>query len=51
MSKRSEYLRDQAAKCEVHARAQTAAEIQAQLRSIASQYLEQAVVIEAKEAR
>lgn len=50
MSKRSDYFRDQAAKCEAHARAQTASETQAELRRIAAEYLERAAVLERRKA-
>lgn len=42
MSQRSDHLRDQAAKCEAHARSRTAPDTQAELRKLAAQYVEQA---------
>ena len=49
MSERSSYLRDQADKCLHHARSLTDVETQAQLRKLASKYLEEAAEIESKE--
>lgn len=50
MSRRSVYLRDQAAKCEAHAKSQTAPAVIAELRRIAAQYLERAEHLEGREA-
>jgi hypothetical protein len=49
MSERSVYLRDQAAKCEAHARALTDVFTQDELRKLAAEYVVQAVEIESKE--
>jgi hypothetical protein len=49
MSKRSIYLRDQAAKCRRHADSMTDLETQARLRKLASEYDVEAVEIERKE--
>jgi hypothetical protein len=46
MSKRSVYLRDQAAKCRWHADQLTDAETQEQLRKLAAEYIERAAKIE-----
>jgi hypothetical protein len=49
MSERSIYLRDQAAKCERHAKNIGDSETQQQLRKLADEYVEQAGEIEARE--
>jgi hypothetical protein len=49
MSERSVYLRDQAAKCEWHAKHLGDSETQVQLRKLASEYIERAVMIEGEE--
>ena len=48
MSKRSLYLRDQAASCEIHAAGMTSLETQAELRRLAAQYLERAAFLESR---
>jgi hypothetical protein len=48
MSSRSIYLRDQAAKCEWHAKNIGDRETQLELRKLAGEYIEQAAEIEAK---
>jgi hypothetical protein len=50
MSKRSIYLRDQADKCQAHARSMTDPQTQAELRKLAAEYIKQATEIEGKEA-
>jgi hypothetical protein len=50
MSERSIYLRDQAAKCEWHARHLSDSETQVKLRKLANEYTEEATAIESKEA-
>jgi hypothetical protein len=49
MSERSIYLRDQAAKCEWHAKHLGDSETQVQLRKLAGEYIEEAAAIESKE--
>jgi len=49
MSPRSIYLRDQAAKCEWHAKNIGNRETQVDLRRLASEYIAQAVEIEGRE--
>jgi hypothetical protein len=49
MSERSIYLRDQAAKCKWHAENIGDAETQAQLRTLAFEYIMEATAIEAQE--
>jgi hypothetical protein len=49
MSERSIYLRDQAAKCEWHAKNLTDAETQVRLRKLASEYVVEADAIEIRE--
>ena len=49
MSERSIYLRDQAAKCQAHARAMTDIQTQDELRKLAAEYIVQAAAIEGKE--
>lgn len=49
MSERSIYLRDQAAKCEAHARALSDNRTQAELCKLAAEYIERAAVIERQE--
>ena len=46
MSERSIYLRDQAAKCEAHARALTDTQTQDELRKLAAEYIVRATLIE-----
>jgi hypothetical protein len=48
MSERYAYLRDQAAKCEWHAKHVNDAKTQAQLRKLASEYIKEAAEIEAR---
>ena len=50
MSERSIYLRDQAEKCEWHARQMTSPETVAELRQLAADYNSEAADIESKEA-
>ena len=49
MSEHSIHLRDQAAKCEAHARALSDLQTQAELRKLAAEYIERAEVIERRE--
>jgi hypothetical protein len=49
MSERSIYLRDQAAKCEAHARSMTDDVTQAELRKLAAEYVVQAAEIDNSE--
>jgi hypothetical protein len=51
MSERSIYLRDQAAKCQWHANNIADTETQAELRKLASEYVAEAVDIEAREKK
>jgi hypothetical protein len=47
MSERSVYLRDQAAKCEWHAKHIGDGETQVELRNLAAKYIDEAATIEA----
>ncbi|MDO9385015.1 MAG: hypothetical protein Q7T86_19385 [Hyphomicrobiaceae bacterium] len=49
MSEQSIYLRDQAAKCEAHARAIADDQTQTELRKLAAEYIVRAADIESKE--
>ena len=49
MSERSDYLRDQADKCRLHARLMTDSETQEQLLGLAAEYIMRAVKIESEE--
>ncbi len=51
MSEHSTYLRDQAAKCEGHAKAISDVETQFQLRKLAAEYVELASDLESEEKR
>lgn len=48
MSESAEYLRDQAAKCQEHARALSDTQTQDELRKLAAEYIRRAAVIESK---
>jgi hypothetical protein len=50
MSERSDYLRDQAAKCMRHAEVMNEPFTQAELRKLASEFVVRALEIESKEA-
>ena len=49
MSESSIYLREQAAKCEAHARAVSDLQTQTELRKLAAEYIERAAAIESPE--